>query len=546
MSKQEETYNINDELIDEKVVAPVKSNKIKYTIAILAATTLIAATSVLLIGHFKFNWFQSETYKLDAKINRAIYQANYFTENKKINAAFTFSNGNHEEKDATVSTDFVVYLTKREKTSNDYLNTASLIILNSQVQSEEKTDELTSFNIFEESTLKELEANPDGSKYPMAVFSFYENGSIKEIKLPNNMDKYNAESIIELIGNVIPKLTRNRKEDMSNGLEIKEIKSKNVKTIVETQAPREHPEFKGSRYSKIVERDIEDNQVSNIRVTSSAYFQSEDENLEVDDLGMKDFQFNTKSEIAAVSTNENKENAELIQKITDKFTFVTSEELIASILEQERKENEIAPKLEDTPSEEEPTPLRNLGFPFNADKTFNLKTISFAGQSISIKLHVGVSSSRAIIEIILSSGMGTFRFGNNGVSACISKTWSGRVKLFSYRFPPFPVIYLAVYGGGSIGFSVSYTSGNSQLKLSVSGSLTATAEIGAGSDKVLRFAAGATGTILSASGYASVSRSGVSRGFSISGGRIEVYVVASAFGKQVWRKSAVVFNGWSS
>ena len=59
MSKQEETYNINDELIDEKVVAPVKSNKIKYTIAILAATTLIAATSVLLIGHFKFNWFQS-------------------------------------------------------------------------------------------------------------------------------------------------------------------------------------------------------------------------------------------------------------------------------------------------------------------------------------------------------------------------------------------------------------------------------------------------------------------------------------------------------
>ena len=169
MSKQEETYNINDELIDKKVVAPVKSNKIKYTIAILAATTLIAATSVLLIGHFKFNWFQSETYKLDAKINRAIYQANYFTENKKINAAFTFSNGNHEEKDATVSTDFVVYLTKREKTSNDYLNTASLIILNSQVQSEEKTDELTSFNIFEESTLKELESNPDGSKYPIAM-----------------------------------------------------------------------------------------------------------------------------------------------------------------------------------------------------------------------------------------------------------------------------------------------------------------------------------------------------------------------------------------
>ena len=56
----------------------------------------------------------------------------------------------------------------------------------------------------------------------MAMFKFYEDGTIEEIKVPDNMDKYNADNIVELIQNVIPKLTRNRTEDMSKGLEIKE------------------------------------------------------------------------------------------------------------------------------------------------------------------------------------------------------------------------------------------------------------------------------------------------------------------------------------
>ena len=71
MSKQEETFSINDELIDQEVQAPVKSNKIKYAIAIIIGIVITAAISVLLIGHFKFNWFKSETYKINANISRA-------------------------------------------------------------------------------------------------------------------------------------------------------------------------------------------------------------------------------------------------------------------------------------------------------------------------------------------------------------------------------------------------------------------------------------------------------------------------------------------
>ena len=36
----------------------------------------------------------------------------------------------------------------------------------------------------------------------MAVFTFDDNGKILEIKLPNNMDEYHAETISELIEKV--------------------------------------------------------------------------------------------------------------------------------------------------------------------------------------------------------------------------------------------------------------------------------------------------------------------------------------------------------
>ena len=206
MSKQEEVYSINDELIEQEVQAPVKSNKIKYTIAIITGVLMAAAVAVLLVGHFKFNWFRSEAYKIDANIYRTNFQANYFLEQKDIEVAASFSNGQKEEKKVFISTNFMVILTERkELEKGDFLNTASLVILDSNLKTDEEEIELTKFPISDEATIKDLEANPDGSKYPMGIFTFHEDGTLGDIKLPDNMDKYNADSIVELIKNVIPK-----------------------------------------------------------------------------------------------------------------------------------------------------------------------------------------------------------------------------------------------------------------------------------------------------------------------------------------------------
>ena len=337
MSKQEEAYSINDELIDQEVQAPVKSNKIKYTIAIITGVIMAAVVAVLLLGHFKFNWFKSETYKIKANISRATYQANYFSEQKDLIVKASFANGQNEEKKFLISSNFVVVLTDRkELNKGDFLNTAALVILDSRMKTDEEETELTKFPVFDEATIKELEANPNGSKYPMGIFTFYEDGTLGDIKVPDNMDKYNAESIIELIKNVIPKLTRNRAEDISNGLEIKEKKNNKVRTIIETQALRNYEKLEGTKYSKIVERDIEDDQISNIRVHSTGFFQSE-EKENVDVFGLKDFSYDHHSEINSMTIRQEKETTELIQKISKSFNFITSEKLIENIFEKERK-----------------------------------------------------------------------------------------------------------------------------------------------------------------------------------------------------------------
>ena len=357
MSKQEEVYSINDELIDQKVQVPAKSNKIKYTIAIITGMIMAATVSILLVGHFKFNWFKSETYKIKANISRVTYQANYFSEQKDMIVKASFANGQNEEKKFIISSNFVVVLTDRkELKKGDFLNTAALVILDSQIKTDEEETELTKFSIFDETTIKELEENPNGSKYPIGIFTFYEDGTLEDIKVPDNMDKYNAESIVELIKNVIPKLTRNRTEDISNGLEIKEKKNNKVKTIIENKDLRTYEKLEGTKYSKIVERDIEDDKISNIRVHSTGFFQSE-EKENVDVFGLKDFSYDQHSEINSITIRQEKETAELIQKISKSFNFITSEKLIENIFEKERKEKEFE-EVKDL--EEDNTSLRNL------------------------------------------------------------------------------------------------------------------------------------------------------------------------------------------
>ena len=69
------------------------------------------------------------------------------------------------------------------------MNSASLVLLSSTATVDEEVQKLPHLNLFDEKEIKEIEADPDGSKYPMAVFKFDDDGKIEEIWM-NTMLNY--------------------------------------------------------------------------------------------------------------------------------------------------------------------------------------------------------------------------------------------------------------------------------------------------------------------------------------------------------------------
>ena len=148
----------------------------------------------------------------------------YFSETRKLKTKLTFATGETADIEEEIDTDFVVML----KQKKENINSGYLVILDSKAKSKGEEAQLDSFNIFNEKIVEDFKSNLQASKIPIAEFSFDENGTLIKINLPKNIDLYNAEKIIDLIRNVIPKLTRNKTEDEDNGIEIR-TKSKNNK-----------------------------------------------------------------------------------------------------------------------------------------------------------------------------------------------------------------------------------------------------------------------------------------------------------------------------
>ena len=537
MSKKEEI------LLNEPEIVETKPSKIRIAVSIIISTLLVSAVTTLLIGHFKFDWFKSDSYKIDANINRSVYQANYFSEKKTVTTKFSFENGDAEQKEYIVDNNFVVFLTGKK----DKLNSAALVLLSSTMTYEEKVHELAHLNMFDEEQIKELEANPDGAKYPMAVFTFTDDGTIAEIKLPNNMDEYNAESMVELIQKVIPKLTRSRKEDMSNGLEIKTKKAKNKRTIVQSEAPKTYQEFKGSRYSRRVKTEIEDDQITNIESNANLYLQSQPEEDQMI-FGPKEFNFDMKSEIASNEVKyEEKDNVELVNKLAAKFTLINSKDLLQAIKDKKKEAEE---DIEQELSSEESKPLRNLGFPISASKTFTLCSFSALGQTVTVKYVVSISSSKAVNKVVISSGLGSFEFGNTGCSGSISKSYSYSKQIFKFVVPQFPAVSVGAYAKGSLYWGFGFSSGSGSAAkywAKISGKLSLGAEIKAGWDAIASLSAFAEGTVFDASGQVTISKGSVAKGsgFSLRMGNIVVGIRGVALGvfkKELWKKT--LYSGW--
>ena len=159
------------------------------------------------------------------------------------------------------------------------------------------------------------------------------------------------------------------------------------------------------------------------------------------------------------------------------------------------------------------TNLRKLGFDFDVDKTFYIKTFSFLGQKLTYKYRVAVKNGKAINEIIIDSALGSFKVGNSGVDTEGSNTWSGKIKIFTLKSGSYT---LDIYAKGTLSYTVKYQNDSkNRLQLWLTGDLEASAEIVSLPDYSARV--NCWGTLISASGLATITNSGISKGFNFSG-----------------------------
>jgi len=552
MEKNEETFkqtfNVDFGENHDEITLSSKKSKICKIAALIIAGIAIITTTVLLVAHFKYGLFGSKISEA-IEINREANSLEFFSETRNLKTKMTYASGQTASTEQEIDTDFVVLLKEKKeiKEKSTFYNTGYIVVLGSKAKSNGEEAQLDSFNIFDEKIIKEFESNPNGSKYPIAQFSFYEDGTLIKIDLPKDIDSYNAEKLISLIKDVIPKLSIN-KEDEENGIEIKtKTKNKNgkkQKTFSKYDPPKEFYDkyskstFKGSKISKLVETDVEDDKISEIRSNTNLYLETEKDGEEENGFGIDDLFVNVDSKIVSTKTEKEKvDDIKLVDRIVTKLTFVDSEEVLSSF----HKTNDIE-------IEEPEVPMRNLATTTWQWALFENK--SFLGTKASAYYVIDLKNNKVVNKIKIKAGSFTVSVGNeDGLSQ--SKTDSNKDTRGSVLLGTFPIAAyeIRIDIKLSMGLNAGVTVSTKQLKITLSGSVNLKAELVVGT--LIKFTAGVKGKIIGASFTCAFNKSPLS--FSKSGSKINIssgtitgYLTGEikGTGKKLVNQELEIWKGW--
>jgi hypothetical protein len=552
MEKNEETFkqtfNVDFGENHDEITLSSKKSKICKIAALIIAGIAIITTTILLVAHFKYGLFGSKISEA-IEINREANSLEFFSETRNLKTKMTYASGQTASTEQEIDTDFVVLLKEKKeiKEKSTFYNNGYIVVLGSKTKSNGEEAQLDSFNIFDEKIIKEFESNPNGSKYPIAQFSFYEDGTLIKIDLPKDIDSYNAEKLISLIKDVIPKLSIN-KEDEENGIEIKtKTKNKNgkkQKTFSKYDPPKEFYDkyskstFKGSKISKLVETDVEDDKISEIRSNTNLYLETEKDGEEENGFGIDDLFVNVDSKIVSTKTEKEKvDDIKLVDRIVTKLTFVDSEEVLSSF----HKTNDIE-------IEEPEVPMRNLATTTWQWALFENK--SFLGTKASAYYVIDLKNNKVVNKIKIKAGSFTVSVGNeDGLSQ--SKTDSNKDTRGSVLLGTFPIAAyeIRIDIKLSMGLNAGVTVSTKQLKITLSGSVNLKAELVVGT--LIKFTAGVKGKIIGASFTCAFNKSPLS--FSKSGSKINIssgtitgYLTGEikGTGKKLVNQELEIWKGW--
>ena len=304
-----------------------KNNNLIYFIIFIFA---------ILFGNYKF------LQKAQDNIILSPFQPNQvllFNEIKKISKEILTENGK-EMINQTIATDFLVTINYKKKLNYfgviNYLYNATLILFN-QVYDKEINQGL---NFDDKNIIKQILNHPENYSQSIAKFAFYENGSLAEIYLSKDIDFFNASSMIDLIENIIPKISRKLYNEFTEeNIKYTYEENKNIKILSEIQEEKDLKDkyskitFKGSLFNKNIKRRFKNNKIERISYESEIKLlpgnYTEKERDLFNDIGINSIKVNSEFYI-----RNNKNDKYLIKSINlmlRKLKFEESQQLLEQL-----------------------------------------------------------------------------------------------------------------------------------------------------------------------------------------------------------------------
>ena len=195
--------------------------------------------------------------------------------------------------------------------------------------------------------------------------------------------------------------------------------------------------------------------------------------------------------------------------------------------------------------EEETKPLvRNLGFDVTASKTFNFGCFNVTGQTISIKYVISMTKTQCQNKIVITSGLGSFEFGNKGMSSTGKGSRGYMTTIFKFKLPQFPKATVNGLVRGSLSWDVSLKSTN-KYSIGLSGTLHFYSYmVISGSNP--KISCEGKGILAEAKGNLIVSEGSIIKDsdFSLGMGNLKIIFNGSIFPDNIY--TMTLFEGWRS
>jgi len=469
--------NINENIIEEELIQENKRINKKLVIGLIVAGLIaITVLTTFLVGYFKFEWFQK---KQDNVIQNVYHkgQVILFNEVKTLTTEMKTREGK-KIVDHEIKTEFLVMINSKKKLNYfgeiDNLYNGTLVILKMDTENQK----IGGLNLIDEKELEKIVKNPENYEHPIAKFAFYENGTLVDIYLAKDNNRLYSSSMVELIEEIIPRISKKLYNKEQNGVEFSFDEEKDE--IVEDHKDKEFTDkyskigFKGSKINKKITRKIVNDSINKVTIETKLELNTEKPENEEDfyDIGLDGYTFKINSDLNIIENKDDKELIEKIELVIEKIEYEESQKLLEKLAENEMgdlknivKDSENSNENEEKDSKQ----LRNL-----LDASFHLTTIKVLDRSFSFSLETSFSKSKASFTLQAKCGGSTYKLTSQSFSGSykLGNSISATLLTIPFWVGTIPLKF-TLKAKGDYSITAGFTISTSQSTVKLSGSIGA-------------------------------------------------------------------------